>query len=84
MVDPSAPACAPQAEIALPASVVKRDGRLVPFDAQKIASAIERAGAASGQFAAAEANRLAVLVTRTLAARTGTAAPEIEAIQDLV
>ena len=84
MVDPSAHACAPQAEIALPASIVKRDGRLVPFDAQKIASAIERAGAAAGQFGAAEANRLAVLVTRTLVARGGTAAPGIEAIQDLV
>ena len=34
----------------LPGHVIKRDGRVLPFDAAKIADAIARAGHASGEF----------------------------------
>ncbi len=54
---------------ALPAEVVKRDGQRAPFDLGKIASAIERAGAATGEFDAAEAAELAAAVGRVLAHR---------------
>ncbi len=40
---------------ALPAQVIKRDGARVPFELAKIASAITRAGAATGEFDGSEA-----------------------------
>ncbi len=72
---------------ALPLQVIKRDGRHAPFDLAKIASAIARAGAATGEFDAAEANELAQAVGRVLAHRhTGSdeRVPDIETIQDCV
>jgi len=72
------------AAAASPQAIVKRDGRRVAFDAAKIASAIERAGAATGQFAADEARRLTALVTRAIAAHDDAGTPGIEAIQDAV
>ncbi len=55
---------------ALPREVVKRDGQRVPFELGKIASAIARAGAATGEFGAAEAKALADAVGRVLAHRS--------------
>jgi ribonucleoside-triphosphate reductase len=60
--------------------VLKRDGRPVAFDAGKIRSAIARAGAATGEFSADTAARLAAQVVELLARKT----PSIEQIQDLV
>ena len=68
-----------------PQQVRKRDGRLAPFERTKITSAIMRAGAASGEFDAAEAHRLAVRVVRILALRREREpSPDIERIQDTV
>ena len=39
-----------QAAAALPRAVLKRDGTVAAFDAGKIASALARAGAATGEF----------------------------------
>lgn len=64
--------------------VVKRDGRVVPFDATKIKSAIARAGQATGEFDEAVAERLAAQVVKVLAYRYPEQAPQIEAIQDVV
>ena len=69
---------------AMPARVVKRDGMIVAFDAAKIAAAIRRAGQATGEFSAEEAQRLAALVVKVLAYRHAGAVPEIENIQDVV
>ena len=69
---------------ALPPDVTKRDGTRAPFDLARIESAIARAGAATGEFDAAEAARLADAVGRVLAHRFAGGAPEIEAIQDTV
>ena len=69
---------------ALPAEVVKRGGHRVPFDLTKIASAITRAGAATGEFDAEEAQALAAAVGRVLAHRHTGGSPDIETIQDCV
>jgi ribonucleoside-triphosphate reductase len=65
-------------------TVVKRDGRRVPFAPGKIVSAIARAGAATAQFGADEAHRLADVVVAALARRGVDDEPSIESIQDLV
>ncbi|MBI3157215.1 MAG: ribonucleoside triphosphate reductase [Burkholderiales bacterium] len=72
---------------ALPSHVIKRDGGVRPFDAAKITSAIARAGIASGEFGADEAERLTAqgVLPRlaALGARSGIT-PAIEQIQDQV
>ena len=50
-------------------SLIKRNGARVPFELAKIASAIQRAGAATGEFDEGEAQRLAQHVGRVLAPR---------------
>jgi ribonucleoside-triphosphate reductase len=66
-----------------PAAVVKRDGKSVAYDRAKIESALARAGAATGEFPAQEAARIARQVVRALEARAG-APVHVEAIQDAV
>ncbi len=67
---------------ARPALVVKRDGSLKPFDAAKIRSALERAGAATGEFGPETAARLTSRVVAALALRESARPPQIEDIQD--
>jgi anaerobic ribonucleoside-triphosphate reductase len=67
-----------------PISVVKRSGVTAPFDGGKIASAIERAGKATGTFDAAEAQLLTSQTLKVLAHRFHDHAPHIEQIQDVV
>jgi ribonucleoside-triphosphate reductase len=73
----------PAAAPALPAIVVKRDGSRVAFDLSKIASAVTRAGAATGEFSPDEAVRIAARLRLALDAR-GETALAVEAIQDAV
>ncbi len=69
----------------LPTRILKRDGAQVAFAASKIRSAIERAGRASGEFGAREAERLTAQVVKVLSHRFQDGRmPGIEAIQDLV
>jgi len=65
-------------------SVVKRDGATVPFEADKIRSAIRRAGEATGEFDSDEASLLTTQVLKVLRHKFGPAAPQIEQIQDVV
>jgi ribonucleoside-triphosphate reductase len=65
-------------------SVTKRSGATAPFDGEKIRSAIERAGKASGAFDAAEAQLLAIQALKVIAHRFHDRAPHIEQIQDIV
>ncbi|WP_036793012.1 anaerobic ribonucleoside-triphosphate reductase, partial [Pleomorphomonas koreensis] len=67
-----------------PLSVLKRSGALAPFDAEKIRSAIERAGAASGEFSSTEAQLLAMQAVKVIAHRFAARMPSIEEIQDVV
>ena len=69
----------------MPEYIRKRDGRLVPYDEAKIASAIDRAFVAveSGK-GEDEAERLAKIVTREMNAKESKETPSVEDIQDQV
>ena len=74
-VDPALP---------LPAEVVKRNGSLRPFDAEKILSAVVRSGAATAEYGGATAPALTRQALATLAERHCAQPPSIEQIQDIV
>ena len=65
-------------------SIIKRDGRVVLFDQNKIASAILRSLEAAKEGDAADAARVANGVQSELESRFATESPNIEAIQDTV
>lgn len=67
-----------------PAFVIKRNGDKVLFDNNKIRTAIEKAGSASGEFDHTEAARLAKQAQKVILHRFADHAPEIEQIQDIV
>jgi len=67
----------------LPREVIKRSGQRAPFDANKIRAALQRAGAATGEFGADEAQRLADEAVKILIHRFRGEAPDIEHIQDI-
>ena len=62
----------------------KRDGRLVPFDARKIKTAILKAGRATGEFGDDGALSLTNRVLATAQMALGEETPTVEQIQDLV
>src|ERR1035437_1714757 len=64
--------------------IIKRDGKIKPFDAGKIASALTRAGHASGEFGEHEAARLTQRAVLKKIILHGLATPHIEQIQDAV
>jgi len=65
-------------------SIIKRDGRVVLYDQNKIAAAILKALEASHEGNAADAARVANDVQRELEAKFVSDAPNIEAVQDTV
>ena len=65
-------------------SIIKRDGRVVLYDQNKIAAAILRALEVSGEGNAADAARVANDVQRDLETRFHNDSPNIESIQDAV
>ncbi len=65
-------------------SIIKRDGRVMLYDQNKIAAAILRSLEASGDGDAADAARVANAVQTELEQRFHTEAPNIENIQDTV
>ncbi len=67
-----------------PATAIKRNGETVPFDGDKICSAIERAGKATGSFDASEAQLLAIQALKVIAHRFHERSPHIEQVQDIV
>ncbi|MBP1627376.1 MAG: nrdD [Holophagaceae bacterium] len=67
-----------------PGLVRKREGHLVPFDPVKIESALQKAGAATGEFGPEEARLLAAQVFKVLGHRYRSTPPEVEGIQDVV
>ena len=64
-------------------AIIKRDGAREPFDAGRIARAIEQAGKATAEFGRDEAERLARRVL-VIASATTQDEPSVESIQDLV
>jgi ribonucleoside-triphosphate reductase len=83
MYDPSTAPVSPH-PVAAFRQIRKRNGRIVPFDAQKITAAIQKAAAATGQFDAAEARRLTIRVLSLALTVIDGEVPEVEEIQDLV
>ncbi|MHB1021862.1 MAG: ribonucleoside triphosphate reductase [Acidobacteriaceae bacterium] len=67
-----------------PSHIVKRSGDTVRFDGEKIRSAIERAGKATGAFGPAESQLLAIQALKVIAHRFHDRSPHIEQIQDVV
>ena len=67
----------------LPDRLRKRDGSTVPFDSQRIQSAIARAGAATGEFGDEEARLLTAQVVKVISHLPGEL-PDVERIQDIV
>ena len=65
-------------------SIIKRDGRVVLYDQNKIASAILKALEASHEGNAADAARVANDVQRDLESKFPSDSPNIEAVQDTV
>ena len=65
-------------------NIIKRDGGIKPFDASKIAQALERAAAVTGEFDAAESQRLTQYLVCPKIKVQGHVAPHIEQIQDAV
>ncbi|HEU0187843.1 MAG TPA: anaerobic ribonucleoside-triphosphate reductase, partial [Gallionellaceae bacterium] len=70
--------------VSLPKGVLKRDGSLAAFDSDKIRSAIQRAGGATGELDANEAILLTAQVVKVLIHKFHSAPPSIEKIQDTV
>jgi ribonucleoside-triphosphate reductase (formate) len=70
--------------VSLPKGVIKRDGTLAAFDPDKIRSAIQRAGAVTGELDASEAILLTAQVVKVLIHKFQLAPPSIEKIQDTV
>ncbi|MBF0544156.1 MAG: ribonucleoside triphosphate reductase [Candidatus Riflebacteria bacterium] len=64
--------------------VERRDGSVVPFNAEKISSAIERAGKATGEFGVSEAVQMTQQVINILSHRHQDGYPNIEEVQDVV
>lgn len=65
-------------------TIIKRDGREVPYDITKIADAIAKAMKASFREDNGESRRMAELVEAQLKERFGDKAPGVEDIQDIV
>lgn len=62
----------------------KRDGRVAPFDAEKITAAIAKAGKATGEFNGETARRLTIRVLSLAQTLHFDTEPTVEQIQDLV
>ncbi|EER59744.1 anaerobic ribonucleoside-triphosphate reductase [Acidovorax delafieldii 2AN] len=69
--------------VTLPREVIQRSGQRVPFDAERIRAALQRAGKATDEFDAAEAALLTAQVVKVLIHRFHGEAPTVEQIQDV-
>ena len=69
-------------EVTLPTTIVKRDGRVVPFDPMRIERALSRCFAALGRQPYTPIAELAVRVVNIMSARPGQ--PTVEIVQDAV
>lgn len=70
--------------LALPSSIIKRDGTSASFDLERIRSAIARAGQAAGGFGSDEAQCLTDDVAHVIGSRFADRTPQVEQIQDIV
>jgi ribonucleoside-triphosphate reductase len=73
-----------EVEVVTPTSIVKRDGRVVPFDVERIKSALSRCFAGFDRTPATSVDELAQRVVNTVAARANGEPPTVEGVQDIV
>lgn len=73
-----------EVEIVPPASIVKRDGRVVPFDVGRIEDALARCFAAFNREPATSVQELAQRVVNIVAAKASGSTPTVEGVQDIV
>src|SRR5262245_12431537 len=71
-------------EVVPPASIVKRDGRVVPFDVGRIEDALTRCFAAFSREPATSVQELAQRVVNIVAAKANGETPTVEGVQDIV
>lgn len=71
-------------ELFAPRFVIKRDGKKVPFEAEKIVNAIKKSGLETGEFGEAEARHITFKVVKILTHKYKNKIPDIEQIQDIV
>ena len=64
--------------------VIKRDGKRVPFDSEKIVTAIKKSGIETGEFGEPEARHITFKVVKILKHKYKNDIPDIEQIQDIV
>ena len=64
--------------------IVKRDGKIVNFNPEKISEAIQKAGVATGEFKVDRAKALAEKVTARANEKITSRTPNVEQIQDIV
>lgn len=69
-------------KVAMPKQIVKRDGRIVPFEIKRIEDALRRCFASIGQEPATPVNEIAHRVGNVVAAKYDL--PTVEGIQDIV
>lgn len=73
-----------EAGMDMPASIVKRDGRVVAFDAERISNALRKCFATLDRTPHAPVEELARRVVNIIAAKNGGAQPTVEGVQDIV
>jgi len=84
MSEPIPSLVTPDASTSLFTRIRKRDGRSVPFDAEKIVAAIRKAGRATGEYDEAVAHRLGLRVLGLAQASLPGPEVAVEQIQDIV
>lgn len=73
-----------RAGLAMPAMIVKRDGRIVSFDAGRIESAIARCFAGIGRVPHTPIDELTQRAVNIITAKSNGVAPTVEGVQDIV
>jgi ribonucleoside-diphosphate reductase alpha chain len=73
-----------RAGIQMPATIVKRDGRVVPFDIGRIEGAMARCFASMGREPRTPIGELARRTVNIVAAQTNGTPPTVEGVQDIV
>jgi ribonucleoside-diphosphate reductase alpha chain len=71
-------------DVVLPTTIVKRDGRIVPFDLERIEQALTRCFASFDRTPSTPVDELALRVVNILAAKSNGEAPTVEGVQDIV
>lgn len=68
----------------IPSTIIKRDGRVVPFDVERIEGALTKCFAAFDREPATPVSELARRVVNIVAAKSEGAVPTVEGVQDIV